>query len=249
MAQLGRRDDVIELDDAERALPGRRVAVTQQAHRPAPPQLGPGLRLGLAPGLAGGLALGLALGLLEPALALRARARARAAAGRRRRGAPRRATDGSADGDGDTWEHWTGGSGSVVSPNCWKNVRIWAVSNVSRRRTRSQSSAAKRVFMSSNRATMGPTTPAGILQTGLAGNVAGLTKSASFCEGRVVRAAAGAAVQDDEAAVLEVVDPALRLGRVIGPVEAGRDRPEAGRVHVEARCRRAVRVASGTGPG
>ena len=32
--ELGRRDDVIGSDHAERALPGRRVAVTQQAHRP-----------------------------------------------------------------------------------------------------------------------------------------------------------------------------------------------------------------------
>src|SRR4051794_41694490 len=62
--------------------------------------------------------------------------------------------------------------------------------------------------------------------------------------GGIVTGALRARVQNDEAAVLEVVDPALGLAPVVGPVCVGLKRTEACLVDVGTRCRRAVRVAN-----
>src|SRR5207247_2500203 len=61
--------------------------------------------------------------------------------------------------------------------------------------------------------------------------------------GRVVRAAAAAVVEDDQRAVLQVVDPALRLSPLVRRVVTGRDRAPAGSVEVVPGCRRTVGIA------
>ena len=62
------------------------------------------------------------------------------------------------------------GSGLVRSPDCWKNSRIFAVSNESSGNSRPHTRAAYGVAIWSNRAMTGPTEPGGRLQTGEFGN-------------------------------------------------------------------------------
>ena len=108
-------------------------------------------------------------------------------------------------------------------------------------RTRSQTSAANGVFMLSKRVKTGPAiVPGGTLQIGLGGKTA--KKSLSCCWPSGVAPVAVAAVEQHQRAVLEVVDPALRDGLVVRPVDAGLDRALARGVVVVAARRRAVRV-------
>ena len=107
-------------------------------------------------------------------------------------------------------------------------------------RTRFQTRAANFVGICSNRATTGPRTPGGIWQMALVGNPA--LKSRSAWSDGVVAGALVARVQEDEAAVLQVVDPAGGRAAVVRPVHLGRERPVAGAVDVLAGGRRADRV-------
>ena len=115
------------------------------------------------------------------------------------------------------------------------------MSSVCSGRTRFQTSAAIGDFMSSKRTKTGPgPVPGGKPQTGLFGKLSKNARSSAWPSGR--RGRAVALVQQHQRAVLQVVDPVLRDERVVGAVDARRDRAGAGRVEVLARGRRAVGV-------
>ena len=132
-------------------------------------------------------------------------------------------------------------SGFVRSPHCPRRPGSWPGRTCRAGSTRPQTIAWNGVDIWSNRAITGPIAPFGMPQTGPGRE--GVVERAQLGLALGGRAGAVALVEDDQAAVLQVVDPALRDDVVVRAVDAGRDRAgDAGLVDVVARRRGAVGV-------